>query len=88
MTTYQIGSNVADFPRGQFHPAVNKDPYLGWCAYCGRKVGNDPKLIRFDQAGSIDPQADSDTGYLFAIGNECAKNFNEEVFTTKKGQSK
>ena len=64
----------------KFHPNVNKDPYLGNCVLCGRKVGNSPKLIRFDMSARIDPSASDRDSFLFAVGVECAQKFEPEVF--------
>ena len=79
---YQVGDNVESFPLTQFHTNVNKDPWMGYCLLCGRKVGENPKVVYFDWQGFIDPaKYQDDSGWLFAVGNECAKKFDEKCFS-------
>lgn len=68
-TFFSIGDRVA------FHPNVNKDPYLGNCVICGRKVSANASLVRFNFNGEVDPNATDFDGFKFAVGNECVKKF-------------
>jgi hypothetical protein len=73
MSVYTSGDFVA------FHSNVNLDPYLGNCVVCGRKVGKNSTLVRFDLNGNININAAGDSSYLFAVGSECANKFDAEV---------
>ncbi len=71
---YNLGDSL------EFHPNVNKEPYLGQCVVCGKKVGKMPRMVRFNFDGNIDTQATDDNGWKFAVGSECAKEFDGSVF--------
>lgn len=69
---FTIGSKI------DFHENINKDPFLGNCVVCGRKVGTKPKFIRFNFDGLIDPSKQEFESYKFAVGQECVKKFESE----------
>ena len=64
------------------HQNVDKDPYLGHCAVCGKKVSGSVKLLRTDLSAKINPDAPISDAWLFAVGSDCAKKFSDDSFDT------
>jgi len=66
-------------------PKSNVTLLNDYCVQCGRKVGNLPWRVEIINGGDIaeNPgQNDTtDAGYMgtFAVGNECAKSFDQKV---------
>lgn len=57
------------------HKKVNIDPVFGFCGVCGKKI-NQPKLfVAVASDGQIASQVDTQNGWRFAIGIDCAKLF-------------
>ena len=69
------------FNRGDIiHPKFHSGELFDHCAVCGRKLGQNTKIIRTDVYGNIAPNASKDEAQIFAVGSECAKKFSEDSF--------
>jgi hypothetical protein len=61
------------------------DTSTGHCVECGRKVGKNPWLMEIINGGEVagNPLSNdlNDSGYMgiWAVGNECAKEFDKAV---------
>jgi hypothetical protein len=68
---YSVGSKVP------IHSKANVDPLFSHCVICGkvmRKMGHTVSL-NFD--GLIDSTVSAENGWRFAVGSECAKQFDQ-----------
>lgn len=61
------------------HRKVNIDPIFGFCGVCGKKINQPRFLVAVSSNGQIESEINTENGWRFAIGTDCAKLFGPDV---------